>query len=116
GHLMRMLRSVDKFKPNVIVIDPLTNLLSVGRPAEVKAMLTRVIDHMKTHEITAFFTSLTEGGHPIEATDVGVSSLIDTWLLLRDIETQGERNRGLYVLKSRGMAHSNQIREFLITS
>ncbi|HEY6228543.1 MAG TPA: circadian clock protein KaiC, partial [Verrucomicrobiae bacterium] len=116
GHLMRMLRCVDRFQPNVVVIDPLTNLLAVGRPSEVKALLTRVIDHFKKLEITALFTSLTEGGHPIEATDVGVSSLIDTWLLLRDIETQGERNRGLYILKSRGMAHSNQIREFLITS
>jgi circadian clock protein KaiC len=116
GHLMRMLRSVDRFQPAVVVIDPLTNLLSVGRSAEVKAMLTRVIDHLKKNETTGMFTTLTEGGHPIEATDVGVSSLIDTWLLLRDIETQGERNRGLYILKSRGMAHSNQIREFLITS
>jgi circadian clock protein KaiC len=116
GHLMRMLRCVDRFEPDVVVIDPLTNLLAVGRPNEVKAMLTRVIDHFKKREITALFTSLTEGGNPIEATDVGVSSLIDTWLLLRDIETQGERNRGLYVLKSRGMAHSNQIREFLITN
>lgn len=116
GHLMRMLRCVDRVRPDVVVIDPLTNLLAVGRVSEVKAMLTRVIDHFKSREITALFTSLTEGGHPIEATDVGVSSLIDTWLLLRDIETQGERNRGLYILKSRGMAHSNQIREFLITS
>jgi circadian clock protein KaiC len=116
GHLMRMLRCVDRFQPNVVVIDPLTNLLAVGRPSEVKALLTRVIDHFKKLEITALFTSLTEGGHPIEATDVGVSSLIDTWLRVRDIETQGERNRGLYILKSRGMAHSNQIREFLITS
>jgi circadian clock protein KaiC len=116
GHLMRMLRSVDKFQPEVVVIDPLTNLLGVGNPKEVKAMLTRVIDHLKKDEITGMFTTLTEGGQPIEATDVGVSSLIDTWLLLRDIETQGERNRGLYILKSRGMAHSNQIREFLITS
>jgi circadian clock protein KaiC len=116
GHLMRMLRTVDRYAPDVVVIDPLTNLLAVGKPAEVKAMLTRVIDHLKKREVTALFTSLTEGGMPIEATDVGVSSLIDTWLLLRDIETQGERNRGLYILKSRGMAHSNQIREFLITS
>lgn len=116
GHLMRMLRVVDRFQPRVVVVDPLTNLLAIGRHIEVKAMLTRVIDHLKKNEITALFTSLTEGGHPIEATDVGVSSLIDTWLLLRDIETQGERNRGLYILKSRGMSHSNQIREFLITS
>jgi circadian clock protein KaiC len=115
SHLMRMLRTVDRFQPDVVVIDPLTNLLAVGRPLEVKSMITRVIDHLKKNEITAFFTSLTEGGHPIEATDIGVSSLIDTWLLLRDIETQGERNRGLYILKSRGMSHSNQIREFMIT-
>jgi circadian clock protein KaiC len=116
SHLMRMLRVVERFNPGVVVIDPLTNLLAVGAPAEVKNMIMRVIDHLKKHEITAFFTSLTEGGAPIEATDIGVSSLIDTWLLLRDIETQGERNRGLYILKSRGMPHSNQIREFLITS
>lgn len=116
GHLMRMMRMVDHYQPSVVVVDPLTNLLAIGKPLEVKAMLTRVIDHLKKNEITALFTSLTEGGSPIEATDVGVSSLIDTWLLLRDIETQGERNRGLYILKSRGMSHSNQIREFLITS
>lgn len=116
GHLMRMLRSVDRFEPDVVVIDPLTNLMAVGRPREVKSMVTRVIDYLKKRGITALFTSLTEGGQPIEATDIGVSSLIDTWLLLRDIETQGERNRGLYILKSRGMPHSNQIREFIMTA
>lgn len=115
SHLMRMIRLVDRFEPRVVVVDPLTNLLGIGGAIEVKAMLLRFIDHLKTREITGFFTSLTEGGHAIEATDAGVSSLIDTWLLLRDIETQGERNRGLYILKSRGMGHSNQIREFLIT-
>jgi circadian clock protein KaiC len=114
SHLMRMLRLVDQFKPKVVVIDPLTNLLAVGKPLEVKSMIIRVIDHLKKEKITAVFTSLTEGGHPIEATDIGVSSLIDTWLLLRDIEMQGERNRGLYILKSRGMSHSKQIREFLL--
>jgi circadian clock protein KaiC len=116
SHLMRMIRTVDRFKPAFVVVDPLTNLLSVGRAQEVKAMLLRFIDHLKKHEVTGLFTSLTEGGSPLEGTDVGVSSLIDTWLLLRDIEMQGERNRGLYILKSRGMSHSNQIREFLITS
>ena len=78
-------------------------------------MLMRLIDYLKTCEVTAMFTSLTEGGSPVEQSSVGVSSLIDTWLLVRDIEMSGERNRGLYVLKSRGMAHSNQIREFVLT-
>jgi len=75
----------------------------------------RLIDYLKLNQITAFFTSLTTGGSTLEHTDVFISSLIDTWLLLRDIEIGGERNRGIYVLKSRGMAHSNQIREFLLT-
>jgi circadian clock protein KaiC len=79
-------------------------------------MLMRLIDFLKAEQITALFTSLTHGGSSLEQTEVGISSLIDTWLLLRDIELGGERNRGMYVLKSRGMAHSNQIREFLLTN
>jgi len=80
-------------------------------------MLTRLIDYLKMRQITALFTNLTSlVGASLEQTDVGISSLMDTWLLLRDVESNGERNRGLYVLKSRGMAHSNQIREFVITS
>ena len=79
-------------------------------------MLTRLIDHLKMLKITALMTSLTSGGRAQEATDTGLSSLVDTWMVLRDIELNGERNRGLYVLKSRGMPHSNQIREFLVTS
>lgn len=78
-------------------------------------MLSRLIDFFKARQITAFFTNLTSGGSALEHTDLSVSSVMDTWLLLRDIENNGERNRGLYVLKSRGMAHSNQIREFLLT-
>ena len=72
-------------------------------------MLTRLIDFFKAHQITAFFTSLTEGGSALEQSEVGISSLMDTWILLRHIESNGERNRGIWVLKSRGMAHSNQI-------
>jgi circadian clock protein KaiC len=83
---------------------------------EVKNMLVRLVDFLKMKRITAFFTSLTPAGENLENSDVYVSSLIDTWLLLRDIEIGGERNRGLYVLKSRGMAHSNQIREFKLTN
>jgi circadian clock protein KaiC len=116
-HLAVLHKLVEEFKPKVIVIDPLTTFLSEGDKNEVKAMLTRLIDIMKSQQITAMFTSLTSGGLTnLEQTDLGVSSIMDTWLFLRDIETNGERNRGLYVLKSRGMAHSNQIREFLLTN
>src|SRR5205085_565588 len=86
-----------------------------GNPHEVHSMLLRLIDFLKSHQITTLLTSLTAGGHALEATDIGLSSLMDTWLLLRDIELNGERNLGLYVLKSRGMPHSNQIREFLLS-
>lgn len=79
-------------------------------------VITRLIDFLKTEQITALFTSLTAGGAYLEKTEVGISSLMDTWMVLRDIESSGERNRGLVVLKSRGMAHSNQMREFFITS
>ena len=115
-HLLRMHKLIIRHKPASVVVDPITNYLSLGDDLEVKSMLIRLIDFLKTNGITALFTSLTHGGTALEATTVGVSSLIDTWLLLRDIEMNGERNRGLYVIKSRGMAHSNQIREFLLTS
>jgi circadian clock protein KaiC len=96
-------------------VDPVTNLGSVASETDVKAMLTRLLDEMKSNQVTVFFTSLTAASSSLEQTEVGISSLADTWLLLRDIEIGGERNRGLYILKSRGMAHSNQIREFLLT-
>ncbi|HTM08639.1 MAG TPA: circadian clock protein KaiC [Verrucomicrobiae bacterium] len=115
-HLLRMHKLISEYKPAAVVVDPITNYLSLGDNLEVKSMLIRLLDFLKSNGITAIFTSLTQGGGALEATTVGVSSLIDTWLLLRDIEANGERNRGLYVIKSRGMAHSNQIREFLLTS
>ncbi len=115
-HLGTIIKLVHEFKPATVVIDPITNLSAVGSLEEVKATLTRVIDFFKHQGITALFTSLTEGGQANEQTDVGVSSLMDTWLLLRNVETPaGERNRLLFVLKSRGMAHSNQVREFTLT-
>jgi len=113
-HLVMMHKQIKEFKPEVVVIDPISNLLSIGRPPEVKSVLTRLIDLMKMDGITAFFTSLLAAAR-LEETEVGISSLMDTWIMLRDMETNGERNRGLYVLKSRGMAHSNQVREFLMT-
>ncbi|MDB5106161.1 MAG: circadian clock protein KaiC [Fibrobacteres bacterium] len=116
-HLVKIHKMVKEIRPQVIVIDPITNLTSLATMSEVNAMLVRLIDFLKAEGITALFTSLTSGTQSIlEATDVGVSSLIDTWLLVRDIESSGERNRGMYVIKSRGMAHSNQIREFRLSS
>jgi circadian clock protein KaiC len=115
-HLLRIHKLVEQFKPRAVIIDPITNYISLGANLEVKSMMTRLIDFLKTKQITAAFTSLTRGGDFLEQTTIGISSLMDTWLLLRDIETNGERNRGMYVIKSRGMAHSNQIREFLLTN
>ena len=115
-HLAVIHKIISAFKPQVVVVDPITTFITEGNQTEVKAMLMRLIDFLKLKQITAMFTSLTsatEGN--LEQTEVGISSLMDTWLFLRDIEMNGERNRALYVLKSRGMAHSNQIREFLLT-
>jgi circadian clock protein KaiC len=114
-HLATMLKTVNQFTPSVVILDPINTFVAAGNDAEVKVMLMRLVDFLKSKGITALFTSLTTGGGVLEHTDVAISSLIDTWLLLRDIEIGGERNRGLYILKSRGMAHSNQIREFLLT-
>jgi circadian clock protein KaiC len=114
-HLLLMVKQVNEFNPAAVVVDPITDFLSVGSTAEVKGMLTRFIDYLKTRNTTALFTSLTMATDYLEQTEVGVSSLVDTWLLMRDAEAWGERNRTLYVLKSRGMAHSNQVREFLLT-
>ncbi len=104
------------FQPSVVVVDPITNLLSVSTLNEARSMLTRLVDFLKTQGITAIFTSLTAPGGSLEASEADVSSLMDTWLLMKMIEVGGERNRALYVLKSRGMEHSNQIREFVLTN
>ena len=114
-HVATMHKLIEDFKPAAVVIDPLTNLINVGSQHEVRSALLRLIDLIKLRQITGIFTSLTHGGQGLETTDIGVSSLMDTWLLVRDLETSGERNRGIYVLKSRGMSHSNQVREFRLT-
>ena len=110
-----MHKAVTTFKPQVVIVDSATSFVMGDNQTEVTAMLMRVVDFLKTEQITGVFTSLTSSGSPQEQTEVAVSSLIDTWLLLRDIELDGERNHVMCVVKSRGMAHSNQIREFLIT-
>lgn len=114
-HLTMIHKAVNVFKPQVVIMDPLSSFVIGGNETEVKSMLMRLVDFLKMSRITGLFTNLTSSRGALELTDVAISSLIDTWLLLRDIEIGGERNRGLYILKSRGMAHSNQIREFLLT-
>ncbi len=117
-HLLTLRKLICDFKPAAVVIDPISNLISVGNPSEVRSMLVRLIDLLKVNNITALFTSLsqqTETKLPEMAED-SVSSLIDTWIVVRDMEGIGERNRGIYIIKARGMGHSNQVREFVITS
>ena len=114
-HLAATHKAVNDFKPQIVILDPINTFVIGDKDFEVKTMLMRIVDFLKSNQITALFTSLTASGSELENTDFGISSLIDTWLFLRDIELSGERNRGMYVLKSRGMAHSNQIREFILT-
>jgi len=114
-HLTKMHKAINAFKPQVVIVDPLNSFVIGSNKIEVKSMLMRLVDFLKMQQITGLFTSLTTSGGALEQSEVAISSLIDTWLLLRTIEIGGERNRGLYILKSRGMAHSNQIREFLLT-
>jgi circadian clock protein KaiC len=114
-HLAMIHRIVQDFQPRVVVLDPIGSLIQAGNQRDAHTMIIRLIDFLKQREVTAFLTNLTSGGEALERTDVEISSIVDTWLFVRDIELDGERNRALYVLKSRGMAHSNQLREFLLT-
>jgi circadian clock protein KaiC len=98
-----------------VIYRPLSGYLSLGDSLEVKSMLTRLLDYLKGRQITSIFNSLVEGGHSELQSEIGVSSLMDSWILLRNLEHNGERNRGLFILKARGIAHSNQIREFILT-
>lgn len=109
-HLARMHREIETFMPDAVVLDPISSLR--GEQGDVHSALLRVIDLLKTRGITALLTNLVSGYQVTDATDVGMSSLMDTWLSLVHVESNGERNRGLYVLKSRGMSHSNQVREY----
>lgn len=114
-HLVAIYKIIKRFKPAAVILDPITNLITVGSVSEVKSMLIRLIDFLQDEQITVMFTALGLNTVVSEQTDEGVSSLVDAWLLVRDIESNGERNRGLYIMKSRGMSHSNQVREFTIT-
>jgi circadian clock protein KaiC len=111
-HLLEMHHAVEMFDPDIVVMDPITNLMSVGTQTDVRAMLTRVIDFLKTRGVTALFTSLATRRSSLEATEAIISSLMDTWILVAINEEERKRNRWLYVLKSRGMPHSNDVRAF----
>ena len=115
GHLASIHKQIREFKPRLLIIDPISDLSAVGSERDAKAMMVRLIDFLKTQQITGLLINLHNGSDSIEETDIGISSIIDTWIYLRDIESGGERNRGIYILKARGTAHSNQIREFFIT-
>lgn len=112
-HLVTIYKLVNDFQPETIIFDPISNLITVGNETEVKSMLTRLIDFLKNKQITALSTSLSLMGQ-VEA-DIGVSSLMDTWINLKATEDNGERNRTIDIIKSRGMEHSNQLREFILT-
>jgi len=114
-HLAIIHKIVQEFQPRVVVLDPIGSLIQAGNQRDAHIMIIRLIDFLKQRQVTAFLTNLTSGGEALERTDVEISSIVDTWLFTRDIELDGERNRAMYVLKSRGMAHSNQLREFLLT-
>jgi len=114
-HLSVMQEMINEFNPRAVIVDPVSNLNAVANNINVKMMLTRLLDQLKLNSITTVLTILTQGSQPYESTDVDISSLADTWIRLRDTESGGERTRGMYILKSRGMPHSNQVREFLLT-
>ena len=113
-HLAVIHKLTNEFQPSTVIMDPITNLSIVASESEVKSVMMRLVDFFKNRQITTLFTNLTHPGE-LETTTSGISSLMDTWLLLLSVESNGERNRIFHLLKSRGMAHSNQMREFLIS-
>jgi circadian clock protein KaiC len=115
--LLTLRKIIKDFKPTTVIIDPISNLISVGSEQEVRSMLVRLIDMLKVANITTMFTSLNKQNENFrpDLAEESVSSLVDTWITVRDMEGIGERNRGIFIVKSRGMGHSNQVREFIIT-
>jgi circadian clock protein KaiC len=114
-HLLTIQKLSEEFQPALVIIDPISNLTQVASTREAKTVMVRLIDFFKLKQITTLFTNLTQGGMDEESTEIGISSLMDVWILLRDAESSGERNRLIYLLKARGIGHSNQVREFRLT-
>ena len=115
GHLAVIHRLISQLRPSMVVIDPITNLISASGSYDVKSMLVRLVDFLKVQQVTSMFTNLTFAGDPQERTAAAVSSLMDTWIVLRDSKPNGRPRRELYVLKSRGMAHSREVRELIVS-
>jgi circadian clock protein KaiC len=116
-HFMAIKEIIKIFKPHVVLLDPITNLMTEGPNSDVRSMLTRFIDYLKTKQITVMFSAaITIGSISQNPSDEGISSMVDTWIMLEDLELEGERNRSMYVMKSRGMNHSKEVREFVISS
>jgi len=114
-HLVQIHQLIRDIHPRVVVMDPISSLLGDGADHEVKTMVLRMVDHLKHAGATALFTAMVDDPG-LETTDINLSSLVDTWIQLKNVETDGERNRLIQVLKSRGMAHSNQVREFKLSA
>lgn len=114
-HLLTMQEIIGREQPAAVIFDPISNLDPVGNTMDIKLMFLRIIDYLKQNTITAVCTNLTSGGHFPEATDVGVSSIMDTWILLQHKQINGQRQRSMYILKSRGIKHSNTVHPFEIT-
>lgn len=116
SHLVAIHKMVKQFKPSTVILDPITNLVTVATLSEVKSMLMRLLDFLQNEEITVLFTALVYDREKSGQTDEGISSIVDAWVQVQDMESNGERNRGIYIMKSRGMSHSKQVREFVITN
>lgn len=116
SHLVTIHKKVKQFKPRTVILDPITNLATIAPAGEVKSMLMRLLDFLQNEGITVLFTALVFDNESFTQPDESISSIIDAWIQVRDLENNGERNRGIYIMKSRGMNHSNQVREFVITN
>jgi circadian clock protein KaiC len=117
-HLLDLYKVIAEFQPTSVVIDPLTSLIGEGNQREIQSMVTRMIDHLKSKGITGFFTSLVSStAEKYTSGEVGVSSLIDTWIVVRELEEDAgkRRIRGLYIVKSRGMGHSSDVQKLILS-
>jgi circadian clock protein KaiC len=116
-HFLAIKKLIFEINPKVVILDPITNLMTEGPNSDIRSMLTRFVDFLKTQHITVMFTAaITVGSIERNPSDEGISSMVDTWMMVQDIEVDAERTRSLCVMKSRGMAHSNEVKKFKISS
>ena len=116
-HFISIKKMIHEIKPSVVILDPITNLMTEGPNSDIRSMLTRFVDYLKTQQITVLFTAaITVGSIEQNPSDEGISSMVDTWMMVQDIEVDAERTRSLCVMKSRGMVHSNEVKRFIISS